>query len=64
MAPQDSPEYRRNYNRGWRYSQRPTATLDHGDANGEPDSWYDGYLDYATGREKWHLLHCQDHGDC
>lgn len=54
----DSPEYRRNYNRGWRYSQSPSATLDHLDAKGASDAEYDGYLDYAAGREKWHLLKC------
>jgi hypothetical protein len=46
-------EYDKAYNRGWRYSQRETATLDHGDANNEPDAWYDGYLDMAVGRPKW-----------
>jgi hypothetical protein len=49
-------EYRRAYNAGWRYSQSPTATLDN--ANGKPDAWFDGYLDLAAGREKWHLAHC------
>lgn len=58
----DTPEYRAAYEKGWRYSARPTATLDHGDAIRAPDAWYDGYLDLAGGREKWHRLHCDNHG--
>jgi hypothetical protein len=61
---QDTPEYRKAYEAGWRYSQRSTATLDHGDAMGFSEAWYDGYLDLAAGREKWHRLHCPDHDRC
>ena len=66
MARQDTPEYRKAYNRGWRYSHRDTASLEHGDFNGEPNAWYDGYLDYATAREKWHTLRCDqpEHAEC
>jgi hypothetical protein len=53
----DDPEYRRWYNAGWRYSGTATATLDNGD--GKPDAWFDGYLDMAAGREKWHLAKCE-----
>jgi hypothetical protein len=59
-----SPEYKRWYNKGWRYSSSSAATLDHGDSIGAPDAWYDGYLDLAAGREKWHLAHCQTNGGC
>lgn len=45
--------YRRWYTKGWAYSHRGTATLDHGDSMGYPDAWYDGYMDYAVGRDKW-----------
>jgi hypothetical protein len=48
-----TPEYRSWYAKGWRYSGRPTATLDHGDAMGYPDAWYDGYFDRACDRAKW-----------
>ena len=58
----DTPEYRAAYEHGWRYSARPTATLDHGDARGEPQPWYDGYLDRAASRDKWHILNCPNHG--
>lgn len=58
MSKRADSEYRRWYERGWRYSSRGTATLDHGDAIGAPDAWYDGYLDLAGGREKWHLATC------
>lgn len=57
----DSPQYRKDYNAGWRYSQRESATLDHGDAINAPDAWYDGYMDLAVGREKWHYLNCTAH---
>ena len=46
-------EYRSWYTKGWTYSGRPTATLDHGDSHGYPEAWYDGYLDRAAGRAKW-----------
>lgn len=60
-----SAEYRRDYNRGWRYSSTSLdPTLDHGDARGEPDAWYDGYLDAAAGREKWHTFSCRLAGGC
>lgn len=45
--------YRVAYLKGWRYSGRPTATLDHLDATGASDAEYDGYLDRACGREIW-----------
>ena len=53
------PAYRRAYNAGWRYSTTsPNPTLDHGDEKGAPEAWYDGYLDAAAGRDKWHLATC------
>jgi hypothetical protein len=63
MTP-DQP-YRSRYERGWRYSGRAGATLDHLDATRAPEAAYDGYLDRAAGREKWHLAWCTgcpDHG--
>jgi hypothetical protein len=59
----DTPEYRRDYQRGWRASSAG-GSLDRADARREPDAWYDGYLDLAAGREKWHRLHCEDHEKC
>jgi hypothetical protein len=50
--------YRHWYNRGWRYALTPTATLEHGDNINAPGAWYDGYLDQAAGRDKWHLATC------
>ena len=57
-------EYRYWYNRGWRYSGSgsDSVSLDWGDHNGFPEAWYDGYLDLAAGREKWHLLGCRKSG--
>ncbi len=48
--------YKKHYNRGWRSSGGAYASLDRGDANNEPDAWYDGYLDLAAGGPKWHSL--------
>jgi hypothetical protein len=71
MTRQDTPEYRRHYNWGWRYSLNGSGTLDYVDSKyGAGHSWQkpgydaamDGYLDAAAGRDKWHLLHCQNHG--
>lgn len=54
-------EYKRWYTKGWRYSgsDSDSVSLEHGDAMNAPDAWYDGYLDYAAGREKWHLPFCR-----
>ncbi len=57
-ASQIPADYRRDYERGWRYSHRDTATLDHLDAKRASDAEQDGYIDFATGREKWHLAWC------
>jgi hypothetical protein len=61
-----TPEYRRSYGAGWRYSQTANANLDYADATGRSanQAWMDGYMDGAAGREKWHLLHCPDHDAC
>jgi len=61
-----SPEYRRSYNRGWRYSRSGTGTLDFADSRGysNDDAWMDGYLDAAAGRAKWHMVTCPDHERC
>jgi hypothetical protein len=58
MTRADTPAYRAAYERGWRNSKSESASLDRADARGEPEAWYDGYLDYAADREKWHLLRC------
>jgi hypothetical protein len=58
-------DYRYWYNRGWRYSQRLTALgLEWGDSQGFPEAWYDGYLDNAANREKWHFVACRLAGGC
>ena len=53
------PEYKRWYNKGWRYSASPNANLDCAAAQTAPNAWYDGYQDYAASREKWHLAFCR-----
>jgi hypothetical protein len=52
--------YRADYTWGWRYSARPTATLDHLDSINATDAAYDGYMDRACNREKWHFLYCPE----
>lgn len=53
------PEYVKAYNRGWNTSNRPCSerggwtSLDLADKRGEPDAWYHGYSDLATGEGKW-----------
>lgn len=61
-----TPEYKREYNRGWAASQRfgrdltgrMRAPLDNPSRS---DAYIDGYLDHATGRDKWHLETCIEH---
>ena len=53
---EEMPDYDRNaYNRGFR-----SYDLEGGDARNEPSEWYDGFMDNACGREKWHRLLCGD----
>jgi hypothetical protein len=53
-------EYNGHYNRGWKASQGGGANsaLDRADSRREPDAWYDGYLDYAADRPKFHSRDC------
>ena len=55
----DTPEYRGHYSRGWKASQRGAdGTLERADGRGEPNAWYDGYMDHSVGRGKFHALTC------
>ncbi len=50
---------RKDYARGWLSSSRTLeGTLERADMRGEPAAWYDGYMDEAVGRPKWHTLTC------
>lgn len=57
------PDYdRASYSRGWTAGERcGDGCLDRADARGEVDAWYDGYLDSAVGRYKWHRPLCSAH---
>lgn len=57
--------YRERYNAGWRYSERG-GSLDRADDLGLTDNeaWYDGYLDMAAGRDRYHITFCPDHDKC
>ena len=50
-----TPEYRKSYEAGWRYSGTANANLDYADRKGlsSDDAWMDGYLDQACGDGKW-----------
>lgn len=53
----EQPDYdRASYNRGY-----VSTNLEGGDARGEPDAWYDGFMDLACGRRKWHRPLCENH---
>ena len=49
-------DYCRDYRRGQETSRR-VGNLDAADRDGRSwnNAWMDGYLDYAAGREMWHL---------
>ncbi len=54
-----SDTYRRQYVNGWRASARDEGgSLDRADQRNAPHAWYDGYMDRAVNREKYHTLHC------
>lgn len=49
-----SKDFKYWYNKGWTYSSTAkNPTLEQGDRKGYPDAWYNGYLDFAAGRDKW-----------
>ncbi len=60
QAAPGSPEYRRDYNLGWRACERAAdwdghspGPMETAGALGAGDAWYDGWEDRAAGREKW-----------
>jgi hypothetical protein len=62
---EDTPENRGHYRRGWKASERAALSMSEGpsaleraDSRGEHGAWYDGYMDDATGRPKYHSLTC------
>jgi len=63
----DTAENRAAYVRGWAASVRHAeGALERADDRGEIGAWYDGYLDYAADRPKWHTLRClsDNHDTC
>lgn len=59
-VPPDSREYARDYENGWRVSERCSdGALDRADQRGVSHAWYDGYMDCAVGREKWSYRKCR-----
>jgi hypothetical protein len=60
----DRAAYMRGYNRGWRHSSTANASLDNCPPGAVGWAWEDGYLDYASGRDKYHLRDCRSHDEC
>lgn len=60
---EEHPDYDRDaYTRGWKASARTQGfALEQADGRGEPNEWYDGYMDNACGRDKWHRPLCPAH---
>jgi hypothetical protein len=63
-----SPEhYKVAYNKGQSASKRfssasgMSSALEGADDRGANNAWYDGYMDDAAGREKWHIPNCAAH---
>jgi hypothetical protein len=63
MVHQTLPDYDMyKYNAGQRSAiSGADGCLERADARGEVAAWYDGYMDAATGREKWHTPLCPAH---
>jgi hypothetical protein len=60
----DIPDkYKGGYNKGWAISARD-GNLENLDRSGAGEAAYDGYLDYAAGRDKWHMYNCRLNGGC
>jgi len=52
--PAGSPEYKRDYENGWRTSAKcEEGALERADIRNVSHAWYDGYEDNAVGNEKW-----------
>lgn len=44
-----------SYRRGWSASERASeGALERADMRNEPNEWYDGYMDFAAVRPKYH----------
>jgi hypothetical protein len=52
-ARMDDPQYKADYNRGWKASHSGAASIDRGDERNEWSPWYDGWSDYSIGVPKW-----------
>ena len=50
-----SDRVKKDYRNGWKASAG-NGSLEAADARGVSNAWYDGYSDYACGREKYHSL--------
>ena len=60
--PKGSPEYKRDYRNGWNVSERCSeGALERADERNVSHAWLDGYMDYACGRTKYHLMQCTTH---
>jgi hypothetical protein len=67
MTTNTAKVYGAQYTAGWNASVRvgrtgqPSRKFSDGTAS---HAWEDGYLDHASGRDKWHLRDCPNHDTC
>jgi len=59
---QIAEQVKKDYRNGWKVSAN-CGSLEAADARGVSGAWYDGYMDYACGRDKYHSL-IHDITDC
>jgi len=63
----DTPHHRLKYDQGYSASENygsyrgEHSPLEEADLRGEPDSWYQGYMDHATDRPYGHAIECPAH---
>jgi len=64
----DTPHHRAKYDEGYSASENAyeheiagRSPLEEADLRGEPDSWYQGYMDHATDRPYGHAIECPAH---
>lgn len=64
-------QYLMAYDKGWAASNRGSSLdaaqaryMSKGHSQFEHWAWEDGWLDNATGRDKWHLSKCPTHDTC
>jgi len=63
MTTTERKAWNAEYNKGWSASRRG-GVCRAWESGTSSDAFDCGYLDYAAGRDKWHLRDCPDHDHC